>query len=826
MLQAAGDVDALAMPTKKQLQTRRGVQIAKQKAVSRIKKSQADRTARSMRKAAADEDQTDVLLRSTEDARGMDADAFLEGGFEAMMSDSESGADDVEAELAGEASEPEAELAAPPKRKKGAVSSHKDQLEALQKSDPEFFKYLQSTDQSLLAFGDEDEDEEDEDDEDEDDDEEAEEGEDGEGEDEEEGFGEEESDGEEAMEAESGEDADALDVEESGGARARDKDKAVPRPTVDLSSHMIEGWTRALAPGAVHRQSLRMVVGAFRAAVRFGDEEGEAASESVDFVFSSSSVFNQLMQFCISRMDAVLRAHIEGKPPAGSKQPVARAQRTRGGVERVDTLPHWRSHQLLVKSYLLHLLRFVERLAQSMERQAEMLNAALGQLNRMVPLLLPFPKLCPRAVKALLRVWAAAEAGGQQSTLLAYATLRQLALEAPPPLLDVCLKGMYLAYARGARSMSRARLPRVVLLSSCVVDLCAADPQAAYQHAFVYIRQLAIHLRNAIQKTSDEAHRQVYSWQFVNCVRLWAQVLCAIGKPVDSPLRQLVYPLVQITLGTARLLPNIRYAPLRFQCVRTLNQLSAELGVFIPVAPLLLEACRFAQLSKPAKKEAKERPADWAVLIKVSKADADQYRYQEGMLTQALFLLAEHLHGLAYDVSFPEAAVPTVAALKRLAKSTKIGALQQRTRRLAAQCDAQSAWVVGQRERVDFSPRDAAKAAAFLADEREAGAGPFSRWFKGEVAAVEAREGELRAIAEARGPVQADGADESDEEEGEEGGEAEAARRKRKQQSKRERQRQAAQQQAALEAAAAEGGDQLATAQDTVEDFHMSDLDD
>jgi len=44
--------------------------------------------------------------------------------------------------------------------------------------------------------------------------------------------------------------------------------------------------------------------------------------------------------------------------------------------------------------------------------------------------------------------------------------------------------------------------------------------------------------------------------------------------------------------------------------------------------------------------------------------------------------------------------------------------------------------------------------------------------------------------------------------------------------SQRERQRQAAQQQAQLEATAAEGGDLLATARDTVEDFNMSDLDD
>ena len=53
-------------------------------------------------------------------------------------------------------------------------------------------------------------------------------------------------------------------------------------------------------------------------------------------------------------------------------------------------------------------------------------------------------------------------------------------------------------------------------MSSCYVDLCAVDEHAAYRHAFVYVRQLAIHLRNAIQKATPEASRQVYNWQYIN----------------------------------------------------------------------------------------------------------------------------------------------------------------------------------------------------------------------------------------------------------------------------------------------------------------------
>lgn len=328
--------------------------------------------------------------------------------------------------------------------------------------------------------------------------------------------------------------------------------------------------------------------------------------------------------------------------------------------------------------------------------------------------------------------------------------MRQLGVALPYPFVEHCFKGLYLAYAQACRSTSRQALPHIVLMASCYVDLCAVDAHAAYRHAFVYIRQLAIHLRNAIQKASPEASRQVYNWQFVNCLRVWAQVLCAHARSTTAPLRQLVYPLVQVCLGTARLLPSIRYAALRLQCARILNQISVELKVFVPVAPILLEALQFSELSKPPKSAKSEKPLDWAIMVKASATECSQRVYQEGMLQETLYLLAEHLHSMSTSIAFPEMAAPTVIALRAAAKTTKIVALQKRCKRLLTQVEIHAKYIAQKRDQVDFAPSDAAGSAAFLQAEREAESTPFAKWFAGEKADAQRMEAQRQDEAAAR----------------------------------------------------------------------------
>lgn len=157
---------------------------------------------------------------------------------------------------------------------------------------------------------------------------------------------------------------------------------------------------------------------------------------------------------------------------------------------------------------------------------------------------------------------------------------------------------MYMEYVKNSKFVSKNTVPAINFMRRSLTEMFVLDLNVAYQHIFLFVRQLAIHLRNAILLQKKEHFQQIYSWQYVNSLKLWGDVLSNISVSSSqngvkaesrSKLVSLIYPFVSIVTGVIKLKSSANYFPLRFQCVKILIDLSRATNVYIPTLPFILE---------------------------------------------------------------------------------------------------------------------------------------------------------------------------------------------------------------------------------------------
>ena len=422
--------------------------------------------------------------------------------------------------------------------------------------------------------------------------------------------------------------------------------------------------------------------------------------------------------------------------------------------KRLAKSPHWLAIRPLIESFLKSTLHILNESG----KEAKLLRFVLQALSKYIPYLTAFPKLVKPYLKTLVGLWSAPlDSSEEYNTvrLQAFLRIRQLAITQPYPLIEDVLKLTYLSYANCAKFGTAANvsstLPTLTFMGNCIVELYTLDYGSAYQHVFIYVRQLALHLRNAMMKQTGEARGAVTCWQFVHCLKLWVAVLCAacgssnlsgssgdnhddggtsqklgggINKDEEANLlRSLVYPLTEIILGACRLVPVVRFVPLRLHLVRLLQQLAACTETFIPTTSLLLGVLDLKEVgmkplrdgsnkgkgkkNKGSSSSGTVRGLRLPLILKLPKENTLRTMEQlDSVLKETFVLLNREMDMYRYNPGFPEFTFAILQRLRKFNKEISNGRWRAYSKGTMELCDKYSTFAINGRSTLNEAPKD------------------------------------------------------------------------------------------------------------------------
>ncbi|CAX40090.1 nucleolar complex protein, putative [Candida dubliniensis CD36] len=595
----------------------------------------------------------------------MSVDDFFEGGFEVPKEKNKSKnknknkQDTMEENEEDSSSEEEDEEAM------------KENLKKLEAEDPEFYKYLKDNDNDLLDFeavnpldaisDDEDDDEGDKE--------------------------------EEKEEKEVPSDDDDSDEEPTLGRTKGTK--------IEITKSLVKKWNQQLDKPTP--KIIRNILIAFKAAVNIHNSD----SEDYKFSITDPKAFSELMLLVLKKVPISIQKLVKYKTNA----------------QGVRTIPQKNQYATQIAAILKsHAGSFITLLNDITNTETAAL--ILASIYEVFPFYLSHRRLLKQILSAVVNVWSSTSDIDTQISTFAF--LNNVSREYPKSVLETVLKLTYSSFLQNCRKTNVHTMAQINFCKNSAVELFGINETLGYQVGFEYVRQLAIHLRNSINATSNakEGYKTIYNWQYCHSLDFWSRVLSQHCNPEkelqnhkskESPLRQLIYPLVQVTLGAIRLIPTAQFFPLRFYLIRSLIRLSQSTGVFIPLFPLISEILSSTAITK-APRASTLQAVDFEHNIKVNQAYLGTRVYQDGLCEQFIELSGEFFGLYTKSIAFPELVTPAVLELRRFVKKSKNVKFNKQLQQLIEKLNANAVFITGKRSNVEYGPSNKAEVQQFLND--------------------------------------------------------------------------------------------------------------
>ncbi|KAG5330616.1 NOC2L protein, partial [Acromyrmex charruanus] len=483
---------------------------------------------------------------------------------------------------------------------------HKKSLIKLQDIDPDFYKYMKENDKNLLDFEISDDDDDDDDD-------------------------------NSLVDLD-----DAYISEENLEIASYDSDLSLEETESNskkITIQLLKTWQQEIQTDK-SIDTIKCVIEAFHAALNIVAVSSDTTTQ---YKIEGSATFNGVVQLCIMHLpDAfkrILKLDAESQKPYKSKK-----------FEKI---------QKVLKLYLSDLIKLLQSIALS---NSAILTVLLKHLRQMLPYFQSFSSLIKSLFKILLKLWSSGE---ETVPVIAFLNILHTKYIATSKefILEELLEIMYEKYVHTVKFISLNILPRINFMRQSLLEIYLLDHNISYSHAFLHIRQLAIDLKNAVTLKNKKNLQAVYNWQYINSLRFWTEL---ITKSKDkSMLRSLLYPLVQIIIGTIKINPTAQYYPLRFYCLEMLIIISKETGTFIPILPFLLEILESYDFNKRHKTVTmKMKPISFDCILKVSKSQFIENDFKDGIIETIYHLILEHAASESHKIYFPELYTPCIIQLK------------------------------------------------------------------------------------------------------------------------------------------------------------------